>query len=339
LRVDLVLAATSTPQKVGIAVAVLLVVGWAAYLVMHLLRPERAPVGSEIELAPNRKPYLDDDEMESTKLDKSLKWALVTLVISAVGLPAYWLNEPGRQAGAERGFDERAARRGFIMFQPADSDVPAGNVGHFGCGGCHGTEGQGGSVKFALSDPLDPSKPPRQVTWEAPPLNTASMRYTDDQLRSVLVYGRPGTPMPAWGVLGGGPMNDQQIDDLIAYMKQLADAQDPEKLQAEAVKKYGLDGQALFNGYCARCHTKGWTYGEPAEAGGGAFGPSLVDGATLRQFPNIEDHIEFVTNGALYGKAYGTRGVAGNESGGMPAFGRLLTAEQIRAIVEYERSL
>jgi mono/diheme cytochrome c family protein len=339
LRVDLVVAATSTPQKVGIAVAVLVVVGWAAYLVMHLRRPESPPLGSEIELAPNRKPYLDDDQLETAKLDKSLKWALVALVVSAIGLPAYWLNEPSRQAGAERGFDNRAARRGYIMFQPPESDVPAGNVGHFGCGRCHGSEGQGGSVDFALADPLDPSKPPRQVIWEAPPLNTAALRYSDDQLRSVLVYGRPNTPMPAWGVLGGGPMNDQQIDDLIAYMKQLAEELDEKQLKADAMKKYGTDGKALFDGYCARCHTKGWTYGEAEEPGGGGFGPSLVDGATLRQFPNIEDHIEFVTNSAPYGKAYGTRGVSGNESGGMPAFGRMLTEEQIRAIVEYERSL
>ncbi|HEX2040240.1 MAG TPA: cytochrome c [Acidimicrobiales bacterium] len=339
MRVDLVVAATSTPQKVGIAVAVLVVVGWAAYLVMHLRRPESPPPGSEIELAPNRKPYLDDGELEGPKLDKSLKWALVTLVVSAVGLPAYWLNEPSRQAGAERGFDERSARRGYIMFQPASSDVPAGNVGHFGCGECHGNEGQGGSVRYALGDPLDPSKPPRQVVWEAPALNTAALRYTDDQLRSVLVYGRPNTPMPAWGVLGGGPMNDQQIDDLIAYMKQLADEVDTEKLKADAMAKYGLDGKSLFEAYCARCHTKGWSYGEPEEPGGGAFGPSLLDGATLRQFPNIEDHIEFVANSAQYGKAYGTRGVAGNEAGGMPRFGEMLTEEQIRAVVEYERSL
>jgi mono/diheme cytochrome c family protein len=333
------LLAVSTQQKIGVGVAVLVVVGWAGYLLLYLRRRESPPPGSEIELAPNRKPYLDDDELETGKLDKSLKWALVTLVISAVGLPAYWLNEPSRQAGAERGFDTRAAKRGFIMFQPAESSVPAGNVGHFGCGRCHGPEGQGGSADFALSDPTDPSAPPRQVQWQAPALDTATLRYTDDQLRAVLVYGRPGTPMPAWGVLGGGPMNDQQIDDLIAYMKQLAREKKVAELQAEAMEKYGLDGQALFDAYCARCHTKGFSYGEPDVRGGGAFGPSLLDGATVRQFPNVDDHIEFVTNGAQYGKAYGTRGVGGNESGGMPGFGRLLTAEQIRAIVEYERSL
>jgi mono/diheme cytochrome c family protein len=337
VRVNQLVAAVNTQQKLGLAVAALLVVGWLVYLVAHLRRPESAPVGSEVELAPNRKPYLDDDALESSKLDKSLKWALVMLGISALGLPAYWLREPSRQAGSDQGFKQRAVGRGEILFQPADSPIPAGNVGHFGCGGCHGTKGEGGSVKYSLADPIDPGKPPRQVTWQAPALNTVTLRYTDDQLRSVLVYGRPNTPMPPWGVLGGGPMNDQQIEDLIAY---LHDIQLPEEqVKEEAMKQYGLDGAKLFDAYCARCHTKGFSYGEPGERGAGAFGPSLTDGATLNQFPDIESHIEFVKTGSQYAKPYGTRGVGGNEAGGMPGFGRMLTDEQIDAIVRYERSL
>lgn len=343
MRVDPVVAAVNTQQKLGIAVAVLLVAGWLVYLAAHLRRREAPPVGAEIELAPNRKPYLDDDELEGSKLSKALGWGLVLTVVSAVGLPLYWLDEPSRQAGAANGFDKRAAERGFTLFQPADSPLPAGNVGHFGCGGCHGPSGEGGSIDFALSDPLDPAKPPRQVTWEAPALDTVTLRYSTEQIRSVLVYGRPGTPMPAWGVKGGGPMNDQQIDDLIAYLKSIE--LKPAEAQKAAVQKYGTDGKKLFEGYCARCHTKGWSYGEPDVMGGGAFGPSLIDGSTLRQFPNIDDHIAFVTEGAVgnegstQGKQFGTRGVLGYESGGMPFFGKMLTAEQIRAVVEYERSL
>ena len=332
-----VLAAVNTQQKLGLAVAALVVVGWLVYLAVHLRRPEMGPPGSEVELAPNRKPYFDDEALESTRLDTALKWAWVLVVISAIGLPLYWLREPSRQAGAAHGFDKRAAERGRILFQPADSPIPAGNVGHFGCGGCHGTEGQGGVATFAMPDPKNPTAPPRQVKWEAPPLNTVTLRYTEDQIRSVLVYGRPNTPMPPWGVLGGGPMNDQQIDDLIAYMKELE--VDATQAQQEAMSKYGTSGQALFDAYCARCHTKGWSIGEPEERGGGAFGPSLLGGATLSQFPDIESHIEFVAIGSQYAKPYGTRGVGGNESGGMPGFGKLLTPEQLRAVVEYERSL
>ena len=63
---------------------------------------------------------------------------------SCSACPLYWLDEPSRQAGAIVGFDKRAADRGFVLFQPADSTIPEGNIGHFGCGGCHGSVGQGG---------------------------------------------------------------------------------------------------------------------------------------------------------------------------------------------------
>src|SRR5262249_1177657 len=35
-------------------------------------------------------------------------------------------------------------------------------------------------------------------------------------------YGRPGTPMPAWGVASGkGVLNTQSINDIIAYLKSI----------------------------------------------------------------------------------------------------------------------
>ena len=336
-----VLLAATTQQKLGVATVVLLLLGWAGFGIWYVFRrPDRPPPGSEIELAPNRKPYLADDELEGPKLERAQMMGLAILVITAVALPVYWLREPSRQEGAKRGFDERAAHRGFILFQPADSPVPPGNVGHFGCGGCHGNEGQGGQTTYSLPDPLDPTKPPRQVKWTAPALDTVFLRYSRDEVRAVLVYGRANTPMPPWGVEGGGPMNAQQIDDLLAYLQGIQ--KDPAKVKQENLEKYGTDPRALFEAFCARCHTKGWAYGEPEAPGGGAYGPSLVGGATVRQFPAVDgkdSHVEFVSKGVEYGKAYGTRGVGGNEGGGMPAFGEVLTPEQIRAIVDYERSL
>ena len=77
----------------------------------------------------------------------------------------------------------------------------------------------------------------------------------------------------------------------------------------------------------------------PGPAGGGAFGPSLRAGATLEQFPGelgIEQQIEWVTTGAEANQPYGVRGIS---SGRMPHFGTVLSAEQIQAIVNYERGL
>ena len=87
---------------------------------------------------------------------------------------------------------------------------------------------------------------------------------------------------------------------------------------------------------CARCHTKGWSYGDPQQSGGGALGPNLTNGDTVRQFPNEDDHVTFVETGSENGKKYGQQGQG---SGRMPGFGQLLTPEQLQAIVEYERSL
>jgi mono/diheme cytochrome c family protein len=139
--------------------------------------------------------------------------------------------------------------------------------------------------------------------------------------------------MPAWGIAGGGPMNDQQISDLVAYLHSISIGSQKAMEQAAPT---GTDGKALFDGYCARCHTEGFSHGEPGVPGGGAFGPSLVGGVTLRQFPDENDQIDWVTNTAELGKPYGQRGVS---HGIMPHFGEMLSPEQIKAIVDYERTL
>ena len=101
-----------------------------------------------------------------------------------------------------------------------------------------------------------------------------------------------------------------------------------------------VNGMILFDTNCARCHTKGYSYGEPqVQGGGGQYGPNLTNGVELRQFPAIVDQISFVTNGVDPGKGYGTGGIMTDYGGGMPHFGKYLTLEQITEIVNYERGL
>jgi mono/diheme cytochrome c family protein len=357
----------SAQQTIGIVVALVVVVGWALYLLANV-RKSRREVGSELELAPNREPYLNDDQLEGPRLDRALTWGLVTLTIVGVGLPLYWLQEPDRQAGAVENFEER-----FSGESRLHGSEPIGGgalfatteAGGFNCAGCHGGMGAtGGVAPYTLSEPvLDPQGNPvldesgqprttlRQVQWAAPALNTVLLRYGEDEVRFVLTYGRPFSPMPAWGTEGGGPMNEQQLDNLIRYLRTIQispeearqqaaeDAQaELQRLQQSGGPQPATLGAALFNGNCARCHTKGWSYGEPAVPGGGGFGPNLTNGTTVRQFPSREDHVEFVTNSVEEGEQYG---VQGQMDGGaqMPAFGQVLTPEQIQAIVDYERSL
>jgi len=95
---------------------------------------------------------------------------------------------------------------------------------------------------------------------------------------------------------------------------------------------------SLFNGYCARCHTGGWSAGPPFEqgAGSGAWGPAIRGGRAVVQFPKWTDQVDFVIKGTQQGVHYGINGLG---SGRMPGFGMVLSREDIELIVMYERSL
>lgn len=344
-------------QKVGGLVVGFIVLMWLIFLGFQLFKSDREP-GSEIETAPNRKPYYDDEVLETARLDRFLGFALFFLIICVVGLFVYFLNETNRQTNAQTALVSDAEKRGEALYTSF-------------CVRCHAAGGVGGVAASTISsDPAVKGSPPQPVSWTAPPLNTVLLRYTDVQVQNVIEYGRINTPMPAWSTKGGGAMNDQNVTDLITYLHSIQLGADEAKKQNGEVQVTGYmypytvapenNGELLFARHCARCHTGGWSYQDattgltPGPTGGGAYGPNLRDGSVVRQFPNIDDQIDFITNGAFptnpatvfdgplpafkpYG--YGVRGIGQVAGGGMPAFSQMLTAEQIRAIAEYERTL
>jgi hypothetical protein len=257
--------------------------------------------------------------------------------------------EPGRHQNEAKNFNRQFVERGKEMFDTTQN-------GGYNCAGCHGgLKATGGSAPYTLLN-ADGSFQ-KQVTWKAPALNTVLLRFSRDEVTYILTYGRPFSPMPAWGLLGGGPLNDQQIQNLIDYLEsiQITPQQAQQQAQDELKKVMALknadgspmfanEGEALFNlgltdGFaggayaCGRCHTQGWSYASSlddlASPGCGALGPSLC-GATLEeQFPvntspgkdesPYQDHIDFVTMGSEQGKRYG---VHGQGTGRMPGFGQ-----------------
>jgi mono/diheme cytochrome c family protein len=367
--------AASTVKSIGAVIAVITGIGFVWYVIANI-RAGRDEVASEIELAPNRKPYYDDERLEGPRLTRALSTGLVLLAVVSVGLPLYWLNEPGRMDGAIKGFDNTFVNRGAKLFAPTAE-------GGYNCAGCHGEGGVGGLKDYTLTN--DDGDFVATVNWQAPALNTVLLRFDEDEVRTILTYGRPGTPMPAWGAEGGGALTTQQIDELIAYLGSIQLTSDEAKAAAEDAlrKDLGLEdgafidytdpavGKAIFNlgldnataggGFsCARCHTKGASIikgsQQPKNAdlseyagfpdGSGAFGFSLTSGVVPRQFLTIDDLIEFLTKGSEYGMLYGQRG-QGN--GRMPGFGDNPNTEaehdgmfnegMIRAVAEYEASL
>jgi mono/diheme cytochrome c family protein len=352
--------AFSTTAIAGL-ILLAIVIGYLVYWLANRksVEPE---LGSEIELAPNRKPYYDDEVLEGKRLERYQFVGLLFLVVIVIGLPLYWVLEPNRQEGAVAFADERAIEWGRELFAPTAD-------GGFNCAGCHGgMKATGGQAQYAVTDPR--TSEVKAVNWFAPALNTALYRFSEDEVTFIIVYGRPFSPMSPWGLAGGGPMNDQQIETLVAYIKSIQiprvgcdpgqeldpllcpsgtlPTEDQEAITAAAQLSvdngtYKTLGEALFNldlssgAYsCARCHTRGWSYGDPGVSGGGAMGPNLTGGSENSQFPLESDQIDFVKSGSDIGRKYGLQGQG---TGRMPAFGNMLTDEQIKLIVEYERSL
>jgi cytochrome c oxidase subunit 2 len=74
-----------------------------------------------------------------------------------------------------------------------------------------------------------------------------------------------------------------------------------------------VEGRSVFVANCQRCH------GPRGQGGAGA----RLAGVVTRSFPNIQNEINVVTNGA----------------GAMPAWGGKLSAAEIRAVVRYTREV
>jgi mono/diheme cytochrome c family protein len=195
----------------------------------------------------NKTPFLGDEDLEGRRLERVLGWSLLFTVVLALALPVYFLVEPDRQVDLDRDFDENSIERGARLFANEQSPAYDPTVSLL-CADCHGVDGGGGSTDFTL-EPEDPTcKPdaeitedtpeqcrPVQVIWEAPPLNVAALRYDRAALTQIITFGRPGTPMPAWGVESGeGVLNTQSIDDLVNYLESIQITPEKAKQQATA---------------------------------------------------------------------------------------------------------
>ncbi|MBT8197529.1 MAG: cytochrome c [Acidimicrobiia bacterium] len=500
----------------GAVVVTFAVVGflvWAAYLLTSSrtkdLQPEETP--------PNLAPYLSDDELESNRLTRVLAAAVVAAAALAAVMAVYYWAEPDRQVEAAEAFHERDVEEGEHWFEA------------FSCIECHAAGGVGGGAEYTEA------RSGLSTTWAAPSINDVFYRYSYEEIESVIVFGREGSPMPGSGLEGGGAMTSQEVEQVIEYLRSIQIPQseavaEVESAVTQAINRIrnGADGVAariaeqdeiiadieaapgiyaaiadlpgdiddalagaetcteesaalvslpcddpatdtdrdgisdaaerrlnviaarafdavgggstvitldgsleltlaaddafsmedatgepiadldsvseflrlfgtaelsyriaaerqdrflppaeaglsfleesldtaawevdfetiadiafggdvedatravgLYNAYCARCHTAGYSAGVAfqKEEGSGAWGPALTDGRTLVQFPDIEDHIDFIINGSNWAENYGVNGLG---SGRMPGFGQLLSREDIELIVKYERAM
>ena len=182
---------------------------------------------------------------------------------------------------------------------PSAGGDPARGAELYGtyCSLCHGDEGEGYKAD--------------QANALAHPEFLATA--TDELLRRALVRGRPGTTMSAWHVDAGGPLEDEDIDDIIALIRSW---QTTPSLDVHGYIPDGVASRAedLYDIRCASCH------GDQGQNG-------------LYMSISNPEFLASASDGYLHHAL-----VVGRAEAGMPAFGTALTPQQIDDLVVLIRS-
>lgn len=299
-----------------IAVLVGAVAAGAALVVLRTRTPR-----TKSKIPPALRPADIDAVLESSRLTKIHGWGLALTLFFAFFMPAYWIQEPQNRIDNEEMFAEESIERGERYYAMAiDQQTGESNTAGKECARCHGDGAEGGTNEF-----LNPDTGTRSIV-QVPELKTVFARYEEPPkgfedarsfIRETIERGRPGTDMPTWGNEYGGPLTEQELDDIVNWL---------ESIQADVDIEAEATGDQIFNQLCSTCHGVG---------GAGGSAPAMTGGSETAQFPNIEDHKTFVKEGSKAGQPYGT---SGQGTGGMPAWASL-TDDQIQKVVEYERSL
>ena len=181
--------------------------------------------------------------------------------------------------------------------QPAVVDAEAAKPTYMKlCAPCHAADGTGYAADFS----------PSLVN------QTFLESATDDFLRRSIIFGRPGTSMGAYGKALGGPLDDTEVDQLVAWIR----SHGPKAKPLPAVGQGDpARGAPIYNEYCKACH------GDVAKRG---EAPHLAN----TQFLMIATDA-FIRHAIDVGRP-GTK---------MPAFGQVMTPQQIDDVTAYVRQL
>lgn len=205
-----------------------------------------------------------------------IRTAFLLTIAIVVTLQIYQLLEPSRlkvDAAADK-----------LEAEEQGSDLYSAN-----CASCHGEDGEGAI---------------------APALNSKSFLadIDDEQLFSLARTGVPGTGMPAWSQDFGGPLTDEQLRQLVVFIRSWEPGL--EDVVPQIVPADPARGATIFASICAFCHGVSGVGTERA--------PALNDAELLQNF-NDEWFRETI--------------VQGRPSRGMPTWGTVLSPAQIDDVV------
>ena len=200
---------------------------------------------------------------------------LILLLILSLGY--YWISDGTRLALAAEELSTERIHRGQEFYEQQ-------------CAACHGADGEGGL---------------------GPALNDGQLLKgtLNDVFFSVIRSGVPNTQMPAWSVDFGGPLTDEDIRDVVAFVR--AWEPDSVDLVVEETVPDPARGAVLFANTCAVCHGDNGL--------GGQEGMPVIN--DLERLNRLEDawYRDVIANG--------------RPSKGMPTWGTVFSPQQLDDLV------
>jgi cbb3-type cytochrome c oxidase subunit III len=159
------------------------------------------------------------------------------------------------------------------------------------CTICHGSDGEGDT---------------------GPALNDKTFLDTteDGTLFSVISSGIPGTEMPAWNQSHGGPLTDENVRQLVAFLRSWQSTAVDRRSQPKPGDPN--NGAQIYASVCAICH------GDDGK--GNDNGPALNDAEKLKQFDD-----------AWYRDTIND----GRPAQGMPTWGTVLSPQQVADLIAF----
>lgn len=241
---------------------------------------------------------------------RNLSIAIIATVIVVVLLLVVFLNEESRMTEETLAQKGKLIARGAMLYDDY-------------CAGCHGKQGEG----------LTGIYPPLNVDdlWEGR-VGLAFYGTLHDYISLNISAGHPSQSMPSWADEYGGPLRNDQVEDITQFVLNWMGPQ-PEGVRGEvsptptpaaekptpepagpAGEGDAARGAEIFAANCKACH------GPNAE--GGSLGPTLVSA----QVAANDD--EFFRNTIANGRA----------GSAMPAWSAILSDQDIQDVIAFLRS-
>lgn len=172
---------------------------------------------------------------------KTLGVLLVTALAAFTMI--YWITDEPRRETVATSQEEELLHFGEIIFSNNPAEPAAA-----GCAQCHGADGTGGEPGAAVIGPNLHSRSLADKLKANPNYVHLAVSYG-----GVVVSGNVNSQMPAWSSEVGGPLNEQQIDAVVALVESWA-AEAANQPPEDVPNTIEAGAEVYASAGCASCH-------------------------------------------------------------------------------------